>query len=414
MNREGEMGKGWWTHFGFKKNPYGTGALFAEDGEALLVDRDSEVNMLKQVFLEDEPENPKIAVLKGAFGVGKTSILNVVAYKLRAENGHFFLLEVECDSINNLDSGSLYKQILKILLDNWRFMVHQGVSLIEIGIVYLFFGSLLAVRGIGPIEVEKENARADQILYIVVNKWLTKCFYSEQPSGIICIIDNLESKGSPDEVGLFLVHSRDTFFRIPGLKWALCGTPNVITPAITNRQLDGYIKEIEIHPIEEDAAPEIVLRRINRFTQRENADAPVNGTQFKEVYTDVTKNNLRTALSICNSFALYLYRHPELKDNDRTDELRSWLFRKAGEYELEEIPDASWELFDYLTNGLDGEATGEGLVKRVGDIEQIQRISKPLNKAGLVSVDYPDTGLILRTSEKGFLLNYRKQRMAQQ
>ena len=73
------MGNNWLSEFGFKKNPYDTMALSSsEEGSQLLVGRDDEVNFLTQQLTSSS----MIPLLYGENGVGKSSIANVVAYRL--------------------------------------------------------------------------------------------------------------------------------------------------------------------------------------------------------------------------------------------------------------------------------------------------------------------------------------------
>lgn len=72
------MENNWLSEFGFVKNPYDTMALSSEEGDKLLVGREREVNFLTQQLTSSS----MIPLLYGENGVGKSSIANVVAYRL--------------------------------------------------------------------------------------------------------------------------------------------------------------------------------------------------------------------------------------------------------------------------------------------------------------------------------------------
>lgn len=78
MRGDKKMENNWLSEFGFVKNPYDTMALSSEEGDKLLVGREREVDFLTQQLTSSS----MIPLLYGENGVGKSSIANVVAYRL--------------------------------------------------------------------------------------------------------------------------------------------------------------------------------------------------------------------------------------------------------------------------------------------------------------------------------------------
>lgn len=413
MSKEPKMSNTWWTEFGFTENPYGTGALVEKEGNTLLVGRDNETKQLSQLIVGQGRWTPKIPILKGDNGVGKTSIVNVVAYRLQNENPQYLFLDVKSERLSDRDAfrQDLYGEIAEKLLSKKRFLRDHGVSIVEILMVSLLFHSpWIPEGGVDKVKVKlNQNPRAEKHLMNIVDKWLGKCFGNKESGALICAIDNLEMKGTPREVSDFLDKSRDGVFAIKGLSWVLCGTASVIEPALARRRLEGYLSELEIQPVDENLAPELVQCRIKCFA-RDNAVAPVDKSLFQFIYVDVTKKHLRTALSICNDFASYLSEIPDRASMDRTKSFKMWLSQIAGRYVIPAtIPDESWKLFDYLLNNLNGDCTSEDTwITDYQSSDDLREAAIPLSSCGLVSIEDYGNGFALRTTEKGLLVNYNR------
>ncbi|MBR3861000.1 MAG: AAA family ATPase [Oscillospiraceae bacterium] len=402
----------WWTEFGFTKNPYGTGALFSDEGDSLLVGRDNETNHLSQLLVSQGRETPKIAILAGDNGVGKTSIVNVVIYRLQKNNPNYLFLKIKPNSLLDKDTFTreLYTGIIEELLRHTRFLIKQKVNFLELFYVWFilhFF--VLPKASIGNIDVElNQNLSAIQHLSNIAEKWLKKCF--RESGRLICFIDNLETKGTPSAVSDFLDKSRDSIFAIEGLSWVLCGTPQVIEPALKKRRLDGYLSVLEIQPISEIIAPDIVQTRIELFSG-EHAVVPVDSVLFRFIYVNVTKNHLRIALSLCDEFAFYLFENQERVKKDRTEELKIWLAQIAGRIVLPDLSDESWNLFGFLLNTLNGECTsGDAWITGLSNSNDLRIAAEPLSACGLVSIEETYSGFVIRSTRNGFLVNFLREK----
>ncbi len=132
------MANNWLSEFGFVKNPYDTTALPpSEEGDKLLVGRDDEVDFLTQQLTSSS----MISLLYGENGVGKSSIANVVAYRLsrefdKGDRRYFFLEMKDTQGVRLSDlkefEKSLYEKIILLLLENKKFLRQRGIKWREI------------------------------------------------------------------------------------------------------------------------------------------------------------------------------------------------------------------------------------------------------------------------------------------
>jgi len=410
------MGNNWLSEFGFKKNPYDTMALSSsEEGSQLLVGRDNEVGFLTQQLTSSS----MIPLLYGENGVGKSSIANVVAYRLSQEYNqgdrrYFFLKlrSIQGTQLSDLKEFErrVYQDIIYLLLNNKKFLNKRGINKREITKVDILTRQMGNIGGgLGPITVEyAPNPSAENYLPNIARNWLEKCFSGCYSGGIICVIDNLENSGTPNKVKSIVESLRDTLFTMPGLLWILCGTPTAVDGVRTSRLLQGYIAEKQVYPINENVVPIVVEQRI-AFYGNENVDPPVDKELFEILYTIVNKQ-LRVAFTLCQEFANFLYNHSVLCSSDRKNEFRTWIDQIAcnlpeKEYE---IPDESWQLFDKITIlGSDISSVDLELLN-LSSVEEFNKSAKPLKTKRLLETIETDDGFIVRVTKDGWLVNYKR------
>lgn len=413
------MESNWLSEFGFKKNPYDTFALSSEEGDKLLVGRKKETDFLTQKIISSS----MIPLLYGENGVGKSSIANVVAYRLSQEynsgNERYFFLNLKNQESTLLSDPirfekSIYQEIIAFLLDNKAFLIERGIKRREIARVHRSTQRMESVErggGIGMISISLANTPnpfAQERLPIIAREWLEKCFGNRYSGGIICVIDNLENSGTSSQVKKLIESMRDTVFAIPGLLWIFCGTPTVVEGIRNSKLLQGYIAEMQIFPIDENEIPKVIEQRIAYFGDV-NVDPPVNKELFKAVYAMVNKQ-LRVAFTLCQEFAAFLFDYPMWRNDDRTGVFKSWIDQLAVELpEREyEITDESWELFDRVVL-LGSDISSDDLkLLNISDIEELKRVALPLKSHGLLEIIDTDDGFLLSISRNGWLVNYKR------
>lgn len=414
------MGNNWLSEFGFTKNPYDTMALTSsEEGNQLLVGRDEEVDFLMQQLTSSS----MIPLLYGENGVGKSSIANVVAYRLSQEYNqgdkrYFFLKlrSIQGTQLSDLKEfeRSIYQEIIYLLLDNKKFLKERGIKkgeIIKVDKLTRQMGNIGGGGGIGLVSVNFDyvpNPSAENSLPNTARKWLEKCFSGCYSGGIICVIDNLENSGTPNQVKSIVESLRDTLFTLPGLSWILCGTPIAVDGVRTSKLLQGYLAEKQIYPINENVAPLVVERRI-AFYGNENVDPPVDKELFEALYTIVNKQ-LRVAFTLCQGFANFLYNHPVWQSSDRKNEFRTWIDQMAFNLpeKENEVPNDSWQLFDKIIMLGSDVSSADLELLNLPSVDEFNRLVLPLKSKRLLEIVETDDGFVVRVTRDGWLVNYKR------
>lgn len=422
---------GVWAAFGFSRNPYDTKPVPpSDDGDFLLVGRDAEVADLTARLTASST----IPVLVGANGVGKTSIVSVAAYRLsraRSDDATRYLAldaPLQLNSTQNLDAfvRDAYYRVAKVLLDEPELLARRGVKKAQVKALHRWlrdpdarqrsfglttpFGGGSLLTGATPSDSEGFKGAGMQIM---VDEWLDRCFGEPGSGGIVCLIDNLEVLKTSAQAREAVEALRDGLFAQRGLCWVLCGTPPVIGGgALFSARMEGRIAPpIHIGPVASELAPELVTRRLERFSSSQ-AYAPVDGRGFERVYA-VVNSRLRYALELCQWFAFFLHaqgRRP-VDAGERLELLDRWLASKADEFAqaASEVPARSWRLFDDLTD-LGGEIRGrEADVCRFDSAEDLAGAATSLCRAGLLERTVADVGdYMLQVTTPGWLVSFQR------
>ena len=233
-----------YTDWGFTSNPFVQTPLLPDaQGAALLVGREQEEADLKKRLLNA----PKLPVLEGANGVGKTSLINVTAYKLfnaflESFKGPLFVpcqrsfqlspkkdVETFCDEIlmevaqtllahgkliETKHTGSLHNsQAIHAWLNSPVFKNWQG------GVPVLSFGG--GSQATGSAGFQRSGFRQ------AVTQWLNDVFPTPEFGGVVCVIDNLELLQTSEMASALLEQLRDPLFTMNGLRCVLCGAAGI-------------------------------------------------------------------------------------------------------------------------------------------------------------------------------------------
>jgi hypothetical protein len=378
-----------------------------------------------------------IPTLEGAAGVGKTSIVSVATYELTsgaASHGRSYLaldrpLQLDPTETPSRFTQKAYLAIARTLLTHSTLLTQAGIRRREVtalrqwlqdpssrqhGMTFTGpFGWGLGVqRGSSQTNsrgFEDEGGGFER----VVGDWLERCFGDGQAGGIVCLIDNLEVLRSSNQARQTVEALRDGLFAQRGLRWVMCGTPDVIRGPISPR-MEGRLSEpIHVPPIDERLAPDVVMRRIEIFGSPD-AYVPVDGRGFERIYS-VLNRHLRFSLDSCQRYAMFLSdegRRPEGGDA-KLELLNVWMASRADAYadEARGIPMRSLKLFETLTES-GGEATGRDAdLFRVRTAEELAAAAEPLEAKGFLTITAAPEGdetFVLQVTSKGWLLRFQQ------
>lgn len=419
-----------WAEFGFSQNPYATAPIPASEfGEYLLVGRERELLDLAVRITS----STTIPVLVGANGVGKTSIVSVASHRLRSESqGHwprYLILQppLQLGSASDVEAfeRAAYYEIAKVLLEEQDLLRQCGVRRAQIRSLSRWlknptarqnsFGISTPLGGgslqTGTTPSDSEGFKSAG-LKIMIDDWLEKCFPDFESGGIICVIDNLEILKSSERARTAVEALRDGLFSRTGLRWVLCGTPTVAGGgALFSARMEGRIAPpIEIRPLPQDIAPELISRRLQLYGS-DAAYVPVDERMFQRIYS-LVNFRLRSALDLCQQYAIFLHgQNLRPQGAERSELLDRWLASKSTEYTppKDAIGARSWRLFDELCD-VGGEVRGvDADILRFSDALTLEEAATPLVRLGLVDRAELDLGeFLLSVTTPGWLVSFQR------
>lgn len=332
--------------WGFEGSPFQQTSLPpSELGNRLLVGRDTEVTMLMRRI----ESAPKIAVLEGLNGIGKTSVVNVAAYRLYQNyvkdadkplyipcrksfqlhpeiDLHTFaddvLMEVAQTLIEKKYDLSKTKSDIRLgPIDQWL-NAHQIKSFQ--GGIWLLQGGMQVSLNTSP-GFERSGFRKS------VLDLLKQLFPNPADGGVICCIDNLELLQESNTARRLLEQLRDELFQQSGLCWVLCGALGITYGIASSPRLDGYLhRPIELREMDRSFAPAILTSRIEVYTKPQGHPyLPMIQTDFDMLY-EILRGNLRTVLSYTDNYCQFVAdgKIPH-SDNDKHSRFMEWLDQEA-------------------------------------------------------------------------------------
>jgi len=304
--------------WGFSGSPFQTTSLPpSELGEKLLVGRDTEMGILRRRIMSA----PKLATVEGLNGVGKTSIVNVAAYKLYKEHiqGSYGSLFIPCRRPFQLNPGQNVQEFIdKVFMEVAQTLLEQSAILKSNGTfvpskpvdrwlnsaqLRTFSGGLGFLQAGFQSETNTSAGFQQSGFRKAVMTWLEEVFPEGEGSGVICIIDNLELLQQSDVARNLLEQLRDELFGLPGLRWVLCGSLGIVNGIVSSPRLEGYLHPpLEIGEISAQHAPEILESRINTYSpDPRKVYLPLLPESFDHLYT-VLRGNLRSVLSHSDNY----------------------------------------------------------------------------------------------------------------
>lgn len=363
-----------WADFGFAGNPYSVEPIPpSAEGDWLLVGRDQEIEALESRIIESDAH----PTLEGDNGIGKTSLISVVCYRLRVdveqgriakvfvpvhdEHDNSFQLQPE-DSAESF-TRRVYLRIAATIIAEHDFLASLGLQVPDVREVNEWLNSP-AVRGwSGGVSVLGNGGQfgrsrslntsgfSEAGLIDTVDRWLRHLFPTRQSGGFVCVIDNLELLETTQRARVLLEELRDPLLSRRGLRWILCGARGIVRTSAASPRLEGRLAEpMEIEPISHRNVEAAIERRITQYASWEKPAAPVSPLAFRQLY-DVLNHNLRQAFKYAEDFSFWLHRQPDRVAGTQSYEplFEVWLTTQADKHnEQTELGKRAWEVFDQL------------------------------------------------------------------
>lgn len=288
-----------YQNWGFRQNPFSSTPLAAtEEGAELIVGRDAEIAQIKTRL----GAPPKMVTVEGRNGIGKTSVINVAAFRaleaFNAKPGESPLL-IPCHVVFQLepeaDANEFARHVLgavAIALTKYSDVLSKhGRTATKLNAVAAWvkashgssysggistpYAGFSAGKGVSPSTSDgfKNTGFEDAIREV-----LSELFPDEQGGGVVCVVDNLELMRSSKSARETVEALRDKLFTIPGLRWVLSGSAGIVRGVASTARLSGYLYDpVEIGNLEDSLAQSILSRRVKFFRVNGEAGLPISG-----------------------------------------------------------------------------------------------------------------------------------------
>ena len=353
--------------WGFTESPFQTTALPPNElGDQLLIGRDTEIHRLVRRI--NNP--PKCVTLEGPNGVGKTSLVNVAAYRcynsfLTTGEGALF---IPCEHVFQLSedpnmenfTDEVYMAVAQTLIRGAKDLQESGrfpqtkaidrwlnspqLKTYQVGVFGANVGS--AAETNASAGFQRSGFRLE------IRNWLGEVFPTLNHGGVVCVLDNIELLQTSANARRFLEQMRDTLLIVPGLRWVLCGALGIVQSAASSPRLEGLLHTpIEVTGVNEVLAPDILRSRQVAFARRlSHAYLPIGPREFEHLY-EVLNKNIRNTLNRADNYCMWVAEqneHPE-SDAEREAVYLTWLnhesdkaYYAANQY----IGNRAWDAFD--------------------------------------------------------------------
>lgn len=323
---------------GLTENPFLVHALSPDErGERLMVGRDHDLLKVAQRL----HKHGKITCLDGHVGVGKTSLVNVAAFKcfkayLAGETPQLLIPSVVSYQLKrdgNVEQfcTEVFQGVAQTLLKYADYLKHfdipGGLQLPHVnawlnspivqhlnGQAGLAFSA--GVPGVAQVSAKGGLSEAAQInqsagfaqsgFDAMVRAWLNEVFAVQGNGGVVCIIDNIELLETGVVARRMLEALRDKLFTTNGLRWVFCGANGVIHSLAASPRLTAFLSTpiIEVHNIHPASLPELITARLDEFStdpERAEDDLPVEIEDLKHLYM-LVNSNLRDLLALADEY----------------------------------------------------------------------------------------------------------------
>jgi hypothetical protein len=375
-----------YASIGLTENPFLVHALSPDErGERLLRGRDDD---LQTVALKLHAHG-LVTCLDGHVGVGKTSLVNVAAFKcfeayLKGETPQ---LLIPCGSAfqlkkdGNVDQfcAEVFQGVAQTLLRYLPYLQHfqvpNGLSLPHLNawlnspiVEHLNsaggLGLTVGVPGVAQVNVKGDLSASRQVnqsvgflqsgFDTVIKQWLNQIFAVQGNGGVVCIIDNLELLETGISARRTLEALRDKLFTVNGLRWVFCGANGVIHSLAASPRLTAFLSTpLDVQNIHPSAIPDLVRARLNEFStdaRKVEEELPVDLDDLKHLYW-LVNSNLRDLLGLANKFCEYCATsgQPLRTKEKKQQKFEKWLQKESVDVYLalqSRISNNAWSVLD--------------------------------------------------------------------
>lgn len=381
-----------WPKYGFSGNPYSQKTLPADaQGAELLAGRDDILADAMERIASDSAS----PTFEGPVGAGKTSLLNVAAYKLLEASTQARQRELWLPAVGTIQirldgdefEAEVYRIVLQTLIAYRDKFGYVGLNPPNLGSLEHWltkpeYKSWQAGGGVpfanvsagGGHEPNTSEGFARGGLPTAIRQVLAEA-YEGGSGGVVCILDNLELAGKVGEATKMLDILRDRVLGTPGIRWVLCGSRGIVSRARTQRLSGEFMPPTHIPVLTEESAVEAVRRRIELYGSA-GAIAPLTPENFRMLYR-VLNQNLRDTMTWAQNFSFWLRsQFPDNKfpdEESRTTYLEGWLADQAEKsFATMRAQPAAWTFFERICREGKGRAASSEFETKYGFEDQQQ------------------------------------------
>lgn len=411
--------------WGFKRSPFQQTSLPANEvGSRLLVGRDEQVETLMRRI----DDAPKMAILEGLNGIGKTSVVNVAAFRLYRRhfesNGPLYIpcrkvfqLQPDVDLQAFIDDVLI--EVAQTLIDRRDDLKHShlGASLnaldkwLNSPELKSYQGGLWVVQA--GMQVNSNPGFERGGLRNSILNVLRQVFPEQGQGGVICCIDNLELLQESNKARHLMEQLRDVLLQVQGLCWVLCGALGITYGVASSPRLDGYLhRPIELKEMDKSFAPTILRSRIEVFADRTDPYLPINQSEFDLLY-GVVRGNLRTVLSYTDNYCQAVADGTiPTSSAEKRERFFKWLDEEAkAAYTVARtaLTPKTLRVFNKATSGAGTFSPGDFEAFGLTSMQTFRPYIKSLEDVSLVVSTQDDTDKRRKTIQvtaKGWLLDY--------
>jgi hypothetical protein len=389
-----------YASIGLTENPFLVHALSPDErGERLLIGRDDD---LQTVALKLHAHG-LITCLDGHVGVGKTSLVNVAAFKclqayLKGETPQLLIpcassFQLKKDGSVDQFCTEVFQGVAQTLLQYRSHLEHfevpKGLSLPHLDawlnspiVEHLNttggLGLTVGVPGLAQVSAKGDLSSSRQVNQSVgfsqsgfdalVKQWLNQIFSIQGNGGVVCIIDNLELLETGISARRTLEALRDKLFTTNGLRWVFCGANGVIHSLAASPRLTAFLSTpLDVRNIHPAAIPNLVRARLKEFStdeQKAEEDLPVDLDDLKHLYW-LVNSNLRDLLGLANKFCEYCATsgQPLRTKEKKQQKFEKWLQKESLDVYLalqSRLSTNAWSVLDIAMSKQFGGTFGAG------------------------------------------------------
>lgn len=421
--------------WGFTEPPFQATALPANKvGERLLVGRSKEVKRVRRRILNA----PKIVTVEGANGIGKTSLVNVVAYQCFRDHIYSFEgpLYIPCRTTFQLRPEADTEEFIDlVLMEVAQVLISQREQLIERGTepgrskaldrwlnspqLTSYQGGVWVVQGGASSENNTSQGFQRSGFRKAVAEWLQEVFPTPADGGVICVIDNLEILETSATARKLIESLRDELLIMKGLRWVLCGALGIVSGLASSPRLTGLLhRPVEVEGVSESKPHEILDARVAAYRQQgKEPYLPIVPSDFELLY-GLYSNNIRHLLGSSDDYCEWIVDHEEQPETDE-EKVRlfgDWLYEEA-EYAAAavktQVKPRAWEVFHRGVEEGGAFSPSEFADYGFNSPMAMRPHVRDLETAGLVTSSRDDGDRRRRTIQvtaKGFLVNYARKK----